>query len=96
LFGHLFDGPVISAGGYTPESATAAIAAGHAAAIAFGRLFISNPDLVSRIRTHAALNPYDRKTFYGGDAHGYTDYPSLDIAPVNETRKVHHVQEVSL
>jgi N-ethylmaleimide reductase len=96
LFGHLFDGPVISAGGYTPETANAAIEAGHAAAIAFGRLFISNPDLVSRIGTHAALNPYDRKTFYGGGAHGYTDYPSLDIAPVNETRKVHHVQEVSL
>jgi len=81
LFGHLFDGPVISAGGYTPETAAVAIEAGHADAIAFGRLFISNPDLVSRIRTHAALNAYDRTTFYGGGAHGYTDYPALDKLP---------------
>ncbi|MEH1927027.1 hypothetical protein [Nostoc sp.] len=54
-FGHLFAGPLISSAGYTP-------------AIAFGRLFISNPDLVSRIQTHIPLNAYDRKTFYGGDA----------------------------
>jgi len=81
LFGHLFNGPVISAGGYTPETAAVAIEAGHADAIAFGRLFISNPDLVSRIRTHAALNAYDRATFYGGGAHGYTDYPALDKLP---------------
>jgi N-ethylmaleimide reductase len=82
LFGHLFKGPVISAGGYTPETAAAAIEAGRAAAIAFGRLFISNPDLVSRIRTHAALNGYDRKMFYGGDATGYTDYAALDAVVV--------------
>ena len=82
LFGHLFDGPVISAGGYTPETAAAALEARQAAAIAFGRLFISNPDLVSRIRTRSALNGYDRRTFYGGDAHGYTDYPPLAAAPV--------------
>jgi len=84
LFGHLFDGPVISAGGYAPETASAAIEAGHAAAIAFGRLFLSNPDLVLRIRRHAALNGYDRKTFYGGGAQGYTDYPALDSAPATD------------
>jgi len=78
LFSHLFNGPVISAGGYTPETAASAITLGHAHAIAFGRLFISNPDLVERIRTHAPLNSYHRTTFYGGGAHGYTDYPFLE------------------
>ncbi|MEH2384548.1 MAG: hypothetical protein V7K14_01880 [Nostoc sp.] len=67
-FGHLFAGPLISSAGYTPAIATAAIEVDRAAAIAFGRLFISNPDLVSRIQTHIPLNAYDRKTFYGGDA----------------------------
>jgi len=76
-FGHLFQGPILSAGGYIPETAASAINLGYADAIAFGRLFISNPDLVERIRTHEALNPYDRATFYGGGAHGYTDYPAL-------------------
>jgi N-ethylmaleimide reductase len=78
LFSHLFNGPVISAGGYIPETAASAINLCHAHAIAFGRLFISNPDLVERIRTHAPLTPYDRTTFYGGGAHGYTDYPVLE------------------
>ena len=44
--------------------------------VAFGRLFISNPDLTRRLRTGAALNPPDRNTFYGGGAKGYTDYPA--------------------
>ncbi len=45
--------------------------------VAFGRLYIANPDLVERIKAGAALNAYHRETFYGGDAKGYTDYPSL-------------------
>lgn len=45
--------------------------------MAFGRLFIANPDLPERFRIDAALNRYDRSTFYGGDAKGYTDYPAL-------------------
>jgi N-ethylmaleimide reductase len=45
--------------------------------VAFGRAFISNPDLVERLRRDAPLNPWDRKTFYGGGAKGYTDYPFL-------------------
>jgi N-ethylmaleimide reductase len=43
--------------------------------VAFGRYFISNPDLVKRIKENLPLNAYDRDTFYGGDARGYTDYP---------------------
>jgi N-ethylmaleimide reductase len=73
-----FDGPVISAGGYTPASAAATVAAGRADAIAFGRMFIANPDLVTRIERAAPLNAYQRATFYGGSTRGYTDYPTLE------------------
>ncbi|WP_296449188.1 alkene reductase [Rhodoferax sp. UBA5149] len=45
--------------------------------VAFGRLFIANPDLTRRLRENAALNAPDRSTFYGGGAKGYTDYPAL-------------------
>ena len=75
LFRPLFDGPLLSAAAYTPESACATIQAGQADAVAFGRMFLANPDLPERIRKSAPLNAADRATFYGGDAHGYTDYP---------------------
>jgi N-ethylmaleimide reductase len=78
LFRHLFDGPMITAGGYTAEMGVEAIKAGLADAVAFGRMFVANPDLPRRIRTGAALNTFDRSTAYGGGAHGYTDYPTLD------------------
>jgi N-ethylmaleimide reductase len=74
LFRPMFDGPLLSAAAYTPESAALAIEQEHADAIAFGRLFIANPDLVERIRGNHPLNPFDRATFYGGAEHGYTDY----------------------
>lgn len=70
-----FDGPLISAGGYTGVSASQAIEAGHADAVAFGRSFIANPDLVERLLEQGPLNAYDRATFYGGGVEGYTDYP---------------------
>jgi N-ethylmaleimide reductase len=82
LFRHYFTGAFISAGAYTPESAAVAIQNGIADAIAFGRLFIANPDLVDRVRTGSQLNAPDRATFYGGGAHGYTDYPTLRPEPV--------------
>lgn len=75
LFRKFFKGAFISAGGYTPETARAAVAGGRADAIAFGRYYISNPDLAERIRTGNALTPYNRATFYGGAEKGYTDYP---------------------
>lgn len=77
-FRRLFGGPLIAAGGFDRASAEETLAAGRADAIAFGRLFIANPDLPERFRRRAPLNPYDRTTFYGGDARGYTDYPALD------------------
>lgn len=72
-----FGGAIISAGGYVRETADQAIEDGRADAIAFGRLFIANPDLPERFLSQAPLNPYHRASFYGGDARGYTDYPAL-------------------
>lgn len=52
---------------------------GDADLIAFGRLFTSNPDLPERIRNGYALTPYDRDTFFGGNAHGYTDFTAYSL-----------------
>jgi N-ethylmaleimide reductase len=78
LFRPIWKGVLISAGGFTGETADAAIAAGHADAIAFGRIFISNPDLPRRLQRGYPLTPYNRATFYGGEEAGYTDYPVHD------------------
>lgn len=72
-----FGGPWIANNGYTREMAIEAVAQGRADAVAFGRAFISNPDLVRRLRLNAELAKADSKTFYGGGAQGYTDYPAL-------------------
>jgi len=76
----LFKGKLISAGGFEPDTAETAIAEGLIDAVAFGRYFVSNPDLVRRIREHLPLGAYDRDTFYTFDARGYTDYPAYDAA----------------
>jgi N-ethylmaleimide reductase len=73
-----FRGPLIVNGGYTAASGNAAIARGDADLVAYGAAFLANPDLPNRFRQGAALNPPDRATFYGGDARGYTDYPTLE------------------
>ncbi len=78
LFRPIWKGVLITAGGFTGETANAAIEAGHADGIAFGRIFISNPDLPLCLQRGLPLTPYDRKTFYGGDVTGYTDYPAHD------------------
>jgi N-ethylmaleimide reductase len=75
LFRPIWRGTLITAGGFTGETADAAISAGHADAIAFGRIFISNPDLPRRLQRGFPLTPYNRATFYGGEESGYTDYP---------------------
>ena len=71
----IFKSKIIAAGGFEPDTAEAIVEKGDADLVAFGRHFIANPDLPKRIKLRLPLNPYDRKTFYGGDAHGYTDYP---------------------
>lgn len=63
--------------GYDRALATEVVADGRADMVAFGKAFISNPDLVARLRDDAPLNPWDQSTFYGGGAQGYTDYPAL-------------------
>ncbi|MFO1107497.1 MAG: alkene reductase [Amaricoccus sp.] len=76
----LFDGAYIANNGYDRRMAVEAVESGRADAIAFGKPFISNPDLVERLRRDATLNPPDNATFYGGGAKGYTDYPTLQTA----------------
>jgi N-ethylmaleimide reductase len=71
----IFKGKIIANGGFEPDTAAAAVAQGDADAIAFGRYFVSNPDLPRRIREGFPLAVYDRDTFYTLDAKGYTDYP---------------------
>ena len=70
----------IANNGYDREAAEAAVASGKADAVAFGRPFIANPDLVRRLKEKAPLNTPDQSTFYGGGEHGYIDYPTLDDA----------------
>ncbi len=73
----LFRGKYIANGGYDAARAEAAIVEKTADFVSFGALFISNPDLLLRLRERRDYNPADTATFYGGDAAGYIDYPSL-------------------
>jgi N-ethylmaleimide reductase len=70
---------LVYCGNYDHVKAAQRLAAGEADAIAFGRPFIANPDLVARMRLGASLNEPDPATFYGGGAAGYTDYPMLAV-----------------
>jgi N-ethylmaleimide reductase len=76
-----FGGPVVMNNGYTRAMAIEAVASGWADAVSFGRPFISNPDLVRRLREDRPLQPVTGGTVYLSDATGYTDYPTLDDAP---------------
>lgn len=73
-----FDGAWMVNNGYQRQMAMDVVASGGADLVSFGRPFIGNPDLVSRLRADAPLAPFDRKTLYAGGAKGYTDYPALD------------------
>lgn len=75
-----FKGPYMANNGYTRELAVDAVGDGRADLVAFGRPFIANPDLVQRLASGAPLATPDQKTFYGGDGHGYTDYPTIEKA----------------
>jgi N-ethylmaleimide reductase len=79
-----FGGAYMANNGYDVELAAKVLAAGSADLIAFGKPFISNPDLVERLKTGAPLNEWDKATFYGGGAKGYTDYPALTAADAAE------------
>ncbi len=94
-FRKIYKGTLIAAGGFTPQTAARAIEEGHYDLIAFGRWFLSNPDLPERIRQGSPLNVYDRDKFYTNGADGYTDYPNeggtIGVAgkyPVMEQHKI--------
>ncbi|KAB2077153.1 hypothetical protein ES319_A06G082900v1 [Gossypium barbadense] len=75
-----YEGTFMCSGGFTRELGMQAVAEGDADLVSYGRLFISNPDLVFRLRINAPLNRYIRKTFYTQDpVVGYTDYPFLVV-----------------
>lgn len=76
----VFDGPLVLNQDYDLASANADLASGLADAIAFGRKFISNPDLPERLRLGATLQPDDMATWYAQGPEGYTDYPTLKRA----------------
>ena len=75
-----FTGLYMANNGYDRAMALEARANHSADLVCFGRPFISNPDLVERLKAGAPIAKDDRATWYGGDAHGYTDYPALETA----------------
>ena len=79
---HRFDGPYMANCGYDYSSAARALRNGDADLVSFGKLYISNPDLVERFRAGAELNESDQSTYYGGDEKGYIDYPFMGDALV--------------
>lgn len=77
----IFKGTIIAAGGFEPETAEKTVESGIADLVAFGKHFVANPDLPTRIRRGLPLNAYDRSTFYTFDARGYIDYPFYEELP---------------
>ncbi|KAL5776282.1 hypothetical protein ACOSP7_009208 [Xanthoceras sorbifolium] len=76
-----FSGTFLAAGGYGREDGNKAVAEGYADLVAYGRLFLANPDLPKRFELDASLNKYNRDTFYTSDPIiGYTDYPFLEAS----------------
>ena len=71
-------GLYVANGDLDPGAARERVASGWCDAVAFGKLFIANPDLPERIAHAGPYNAWDSETFYGGGAEGYTDYPALD------------------
>lgn len=69
--------PLVGNGSYTRTQGMEAVAGGRVDAVAYGRLFLANPDLVDRFRVEAELNDPDEDTFYAGGETGYVDYPTL-------------------
>ena len=75
-----FAGPYVANNGYDRALALEAVASGRVDAVAIGRPFISNPDLVERLRQDLPWTPFQKESFYGGGAAGYTDYPNARAA----------------
>lgn len=77
-----YKGTIIANAGITPEAAAELVSSGKVDAVAFGRMFLANPDLPARIGRGGPYNPLRYEGLYGGDATGYTDYPTLKMAAV--------------
>jgi len=77
FFRKIWRGPLIANKGYDLERANAVLRNGDADLVSFAALYLANPDLDERFRRGGPFNAPDRKTFYGGAAKGYTDYPAL-------------------
>lgn len=73
-----YPGPLVAAGGYDRARGEAALAQKRADLVAFGRPFISNPDLVGRMRAGVSLSEWNRQTFYTRGPEGYVDYPDFE------------------
>ena len=73
-----FGGVYVANEGFSREEAEAVIAAGEADAVAFGKLFLANPDLPRRFALGAPFNSWNAETFYSDGSGGYTDYPALE------------------
>ena len=78
FFRPIFSGKIFGCTGFDKQSAEEAVNSGIVDAVAFGKLFIANPDLPKRFDKSSSLNPWDMSTFYGGGEKGYTDYPALN------------------
>jgi 2,4-dienoyl-CoA reductase-like NADH-dependent reductase (Old Yellow Enzyme family) len=74
-----FGGPLVTNELFTKETGEQALAEGEADAVAYGRLFIANPDVLRRFALNAPLNEPVPDTFYASGPRGYTDYPALDL-----------------
>ena len=77
FFRPIFQGSIITAGGYNRDTGEAILQNNQADFVAYGRLFLANPDLPRRFALNVSLNKYDRNTFYTRGAEGYTDYPTF-------------------
>lgn len=83
-----FGARIVVAGGYDVAKAERVLGASLADVIAFGRPFVANPDLPERLRHHLRLDPPDPQTLFGGGAEGYTDYPTLTGAGIDENEEM--------
>ena len=70
-----YSGTLIGSDSYTADEAETCIGNREVDAVSFGRLYIANPDLVARFEANGPFNQMDKRTIYGGEAAGYTDYP---------------------
>ncbi len=82
FFGKMIHQTVIANAGYDKDSAEAELEKGIATLVSFGTLFLANPDLPKRFETKADFNEPDRATMFGGNDHGYIDYPFLSNKPL--------------